>query len=328
MLVPLAWLILAGPAPAPTLCVDTELADDLLTAIRARIQRREVLVVRCRAERPSTWRLRASKPKDGVVRLELDGEGLRADRDVPVGGMSPIEILQTISLTAVEAVRPSIDALLGQLAPGVDPPVVEPECPPPAPCPTPCPECPTCPEPPTQLEPRFFAGVMGGPRLGADAASLSGYFELQSGLGLGAFGVRLHVGAELGGRGDGLELWRLESGLTALWMRTPIELGLRVASRVTAVRVSDQALADQRVRAFWSSGFGVLADLALWRWHDVELGLTAGVWVWPQPDRFLVGGRSVFEPSHLDVSLGPRLSYSAGREKIFSNRSSSDQLPN
>src|SRR5262249_6627484 len=140
---------------------------------RARIARKDVRVIACDKAKLAevTYRLEVVVDNGNTVALAIHGRDLDARRTVGVQGMSTTEIVQTISLTAVEAVRPSMEKLLvemGLLAPPERDLVQEIEK-------QKCPEPEQCKQQIIYLEREVFrpasweVGFTAGPILGVDA---------------------------------------------------------------------------------------------------------------------------------------------------------------
>jgi hypothetical protein len=149
----------AHAAPeAPVLCLDVVGAGpvdaaELRAAVRARIAREAVRVEVCTAEVQPAFLVRVQFESPERVVLELGGPSLDARRTPYIAGLGREEVAQTLALTAADAVRQPLDALLLQLGHTL-PPGVE-VCP----AAEPCAPCAPCAEPPAAREAGALVGA-------------------------------------------------------------------------------------------------------------------------------------------------------------------------
>jgi hypothetical protein len=330
---PWLWpLLLAGTADAPpTLCLQTsgEAAIDqreLLAAIRARIDRRDVRVETC-SDVEVAFRVRAQWLGREWVELQLEGPDVKAERRLFVEGLGRQEISQTIALTIGDAVRRPLDALLVRLGlpvpkpaeptcPDVPAPPPCPRCaevPPPGPPPPPCPTCEACEAcaecpPPIEVQPSLHLELALWPGLTAGDAGLAFFGGLEANLQFGPLTLAPHLGVSRRLSEQVIDLSSFELGLSGRVEVGPLAFGLGLAERAQRVSVSGTANADG-VTTTWSAGLFATADLTLLAWGPAELGLGIRAWFWPNPARFRIDGVIQREEPFFEVGVFPRLSF-------------------
>ncbi len=333
---------MADASPRPSLCVlvgaGAEVDEaSLVAALRARIATKQVAVKSDCAGQPSTWVLRLERMNPVTVALDLTGPEVAARRTVTIDGMTPEEVVQFISITAAEAVRPSMDKLLaamGLLEPSGDDLVATLE----AKAPPTCKEA-ICPEPRVELRrvevpiapsPSFALEV--GPLFGVQEKRVSPFFGLGGALSAGWFfagaDAGLHWVPPSGEEGVRLHVWEIEAGLRAGVTVSIVALGLSAQARLSIARPSGAGGAalppavPDGLQFFWNGGFGLFSSVALWTTDVLELRLLARMWVWPQPNRFLVEGEPLLTQSHLELLVGPEIAFG----ESFSKRRAADQV--
>jgi hypothetical protein len=306
----------AHAAPeAPVLCLDVVGAGpvdaaELRAAVRARIAREAVRVEVCTAEVQPAFLVRVQFESPERVVLELRGPSLDARRTPYIAGLGREEVAQTLALTAADAVRQPLDALLLQLGHTL-PPGVE-VCP----AAEPCAPCAPCAEPPAAREAGALVGAPaaapwlglraeGGPALGP--AGVSMWLALGGELGLGPLWVSPHVGVGLLAAAAPLTTVDVELGLTVGGTLGPVSLGLGLAERLTVVTVTGTARADG-TSTLWTAGFGAVVAVRVLALGPLELGVAARGWLWPGPARLRVEGAVAREAPPFEVSVYPALS--------------------
>lgn len=321
-------MVLVGAADRPpALCLQTsgDAAIDqreLLAAIRARIDRRDVRVETC-GEAEVAFRVWARWQGKEWVELELEGPDVKAERRLFVEGLGRQEISQTIALTISEAVRRPLDALLVRLglpvpqttAPTCPEPPTPPPCPscaeapPPPPCPA-CEVCSTCAECPAPIEvqPDLHFSVALWPGLTAGDAGLAFFGGLEANLRFGPLILAPHLGVSRRLSEQLVDLTGFELGLTGRIELGPLAFGLGLAERAQRASVSGTANADG-VTTTWTAGLLATTDLGLLAWGPVELGIGARAWFWPNPLRFQIDGAVQREEPFFEVGVFPRLSF-------------------
>jgi hypothetical protein len=314
-------LVLVAAVELPVLCIDVEKRSgideqELVAAMRARV---EVRVVRCRSDtgQHPTWRLSVASSGPEAIMLRLVGEDVHAGKNLGIGGQSREEIVQLVSLTAAEAVRPSMKALLNRMGLEADPPasdlvaqIEDNEC-----TPTACSEPKVITKTATLTVNRPVGGglqLIAGPLFGTNELELSGFVELRGFIEVESLSAALHVGVNILPSASiptaDLGTLELELGLSAAHRWSVVELGLRAQSRLSFVSPTGSSPdLDNALQLFWNGGLGALLGVWLWESSHWEVGISGQVWVWPQPNRFLVAGEVVRAQSYVELLFGPML---------------------
>jgi hypothetical protein len=294
---------------------------DLVEALRVRIDRRELRVVRCKnASGPGVaWRIDVEPAGEDALLLVLEGSGLSARRKVRTRELHRQEILQLVALTGAEAIRPSIEMLLGEVdivqpSPGKPEKLEEPGSVRPKPRTRPEDDIAAKPPPPAPLPAQRWiwrTGLVLGPRLGIQQGELVGYLAIRGAVSLGPMSLVAHLGAQNLPGADlepgTVEAWAIEAGVGAAWEWRFLRLLLQVQNRFSIVELSGLDEPDRQT-TFWNVGLGLAVDVTLWRPGRWELGLSAQGWFWPQPNRFLVRGEHAVTHSFVELFIGPMVS--------------------
>ena len=325
-------MVLVGASDTtPGLCLQTlgENAIDqreLLAAIRARIDRRDVRVETC-GDAESTFRVRAEWQGKEWVELQLEGPDVNAQRRLFVAGLGRQEISQTIALTVGDAVRRPLDALLMRLGLAVPAPTAPscPEPPAPPPCPScaevpppgpplvPCPSCEACEAcaecpPPIEVQPSLHLAIALWPGLTGGDAGLAFFGGLEANLQFGPLILAPHLGVSRRLSEQVIDLFSFELGLTGRIELGPLAFGLGLAERAQRASVSGTANADG-ITTTWSAGLLATTDLDLLDWGPLQLGIGVRAWAWPNPTRFRIDGVVQREEPFFELGVFPRLSF-------------------
>lgn len=267
--------------------------------------------------------VRVRRRSSNAVAIVLRGRGLNQTRVITIDGLGPQEITQYVAVTAVEAIRPAIDAPADPASSKALDALDEPKCPEP--------EAVACPEPTTvvkrvPIDPSYRFAVALGPRLGLSPTTGDGYLELGARADAGriGFGVFTSAAWKPSTEVDGVSLstWRIGVGTEAAMSWERLRAGVFAQLRLFFVTTSGGApVVEDGLRWFANGGLGTFFDFTLWSSTNVELGVLAKVWWWPKPDRLLVQGAPVASSSHLEMFAGPRISFGSAEES--SSKSSS-----
>lgn len=307
-------------ASLPTLCVEIPREEglpftdrDLLPALRARINRRQLSIAPCAVVKAPTWRLLAHRDGKAAV-VQVDGRGIPVQRTFQLEGVPPDQLTQAVAMAMAEDVRPAIDQLLAELGLPIEAePISE-----------------TSGAALANLEAQVSTGVAQpmpppatsiGPSLALTAGAVGGIDDVHVGpaakleatLPIGSFGLSLSLGgrvilrAERAGVTLGGEAFDL--GLNALARLGLVLVGVGARARLTLFHFAGEGVAQSG--QYWDGAVEVQAQswpIVFGRWH---IGAVAQVSVWLQPRRVLAGEQTVYRQSIAELFIGPAVRFSA-----------------
>lgn len=265
--------------------------SELVAALRGRVAG-EVAIEVCREEAsPQTqWRVQVYDDGGSTWRVEVVGPDVDAAWTMSASDISPQQLVQRMALRIAEAVRPSLNTLLGRAGPPVAavlPPAVA---------------------VPTPHALRYGIGATIGAVAGLPRWEGGYWGELAARLQHDPIGVQLYVGASGPHRASSsagrLRGTTTEVGLRALLTRARWEVAVAAQSRLLILHWQDVGDTTTRRESFWLGGIGVGGTAWAWRGGGVRVGMTGRVTAWPRIQRFWVRGVPVYQSAQFEVAGG------------------------